>query len=53
MDFAERVKFGSRKIKDGEKLETDVSVVIQKCRTDHVLARVREDTVKYCQIKNT
>jgi len=53
MDFAERVMFGSRKIRAGVRLETDVHAVIQKCRTDHVLARARGDTVKYCQIKNT
>ena len=53
MDFAERVMFGSRKIKVGVKLEIDVHAVIQKCRIDHVLVRVREDTVAYCQIKNT
>ena len=45
MDFAERVMFGSRKLRAVVKLETDVRVVIQKCRLDHVLARVREDTV--------
>ena len=53
MDIAERVKFGSRKIKVGAKLEIGVHVVIQKCRTDHVLVRARGDTVKYCQTKNT